>query len=61
MMRQTMWSIIDGETILTTLNEMAQVLPETARIHVSGVELIVADYAFWKRLVWQYQSGRNGE
>ena len=61
MMRQTMWNVIDGETILTTLSNLINVLPATARVRVSGVEVIVADYALWKGLVFQRQSAREEE
>jgi hypothetical protein len=56
MMHQTMWDTIDGRTILTALGDLADVLPDTARARVAGVEVIVADYALWKRLVLQRQS-----
>jgi hypothetical protein len=56
MMHQAMWDVIDGETILTTLSNLVNVLPDAARVRVSGVEAIVADYALWKRLVLQCQS-----
>lgn len=58
MMRQAMWAAIDGETILTTLSNLADVLPDTCRVRISGVEIIVADYGLWKRLVRQRQSGK---
>jgi len=61
MMRQAMWNVIDGETILATLSDLADVLPDTARIRISGVEVVVADYALWKRLVRQRQSHLDGE
>jgi hypothetical protein len=61
MMRQAMWDVIDGETILTTLSNLNNVLPATARVRVSGVEVIVADYALWKRLVFQCQSEKEEE
>lgn len=58
MMRQAMWNAIDGETTLTTLSNLANVLPTTGRVHISGIEVVVADYALWKRLVHRHQSGR---
>ena len=58
MMRQAMWAAIDGETILATLSNLADVLPDTARVRISGVEVIVADYGLWKHLVRQRQSGK---
>ena len=57
-MRQAMWDVIDGETILTTLSNLVNVLPDAARVRASGVEVIVADYALWKRLVLQCQSDK---
>jgi hypothetical protein len=59
MMHQAMWDVIDGETILTTLSDLVNVLPDAARVRVSGVEVIVADYALWKRLVFQRQSEKE--
>lgn len=59
MMRQAMWDAIDGGTILTTLSNLAEVLPDTARVPIAGVEVIVADYVHWKRLVLQRQSGKE--
>ena len=56
MMRQAMWDVIDGETILTTVNDLVSVLPDTARVRVADVEVVVADYTLWKRLVLQHQS-----
>ena len=58
MMRQPMWETIDGETLLTTLDDLANVLPDTARIRVGGAEIVVADYALWKCLVRKRQSDR---
>jgi len=55
MMRQPMWDTIDGDTILTTLEGLAEVLPAAARIRISGAEAIVADYELWKRLVRRRQ------
>ncbi len=56
MMRQPMWDAIDGDTILTTLEELADVLPSPARIRIGGAEAIVADYELWKRLVRRRQA-----
>ncbi len=58
MMRQAMWAVIDGEIILTTLSNLADVLPDAARVRIADVEVIVADYGLWKRLVRQRQSGK---
>jgi len=56
MMRQAMWDTIDGETVLATLGNLANVLPDTACLYISDVKIIVADYETWKRLVHQRQS-----
>ena len=40
------------------VDDLADVLPDTARIRVAGAEVVVADYAFWKRLVLERQSDR---
>ena len=55
-MRQPMWDAIDGETLLTSLAELAATLPRAARVRFAGVEIVVADYALWKRLVRARQS-----
>jgi hypothetical protein len=51
MMRQPMWNAIDGDTILTTVEALAEVLPAAARIRIGDAEVIVTDYELWKRLV----------
>jgi hypothetical protein len=59
MMRRPMWDTIDGETLVAVLDDLPNVLPGTARIRVAGVEIVVADYALWKRLVIRRQSDRT--
>jgi hypothetical protein len=56
MMRQPMWDVIDGDTILTTVERLAETLPAAARIRIGGAEAIVADYELWKRLVRRRQA-----
>lgn len=56
-----MWDTIDGKTILTTSSNLAEVLPDTARVRISDAEAIVADYELWKRLARQHQSSKCGE
>ncbi len=56
MMRQPMWDAIDGDTILTTLEQLAETLPAAARLYIGDVEAIVADYQLWKRLVHRRQA-----
>ncbi len=56
MMRQPMWNTIDGDTILTTVEALAEVLPAAARIRIGDAEVIVTDYELWKRLVRRRQA-----
>ncbi|MFQ5910545.1 MAG: hypothetical protein ACE5IJ_07490 [Thermoplasmata archaeon] len=42
------WETIDGETLLTLLSDLEEVLPRPARIPYHGGHLVVADYADWK-------------
>jgi len=56
MMRQPMWNAIDGDTILTTIEALAEVLPTAARIRIGDAEVIVTDYELWKRLVRRRQA-----
>ncbi len=56
MMRQPMWNTIDGNTILTTIEALVEVLPAAARIRIGDAEVIVTDYELWKRLVRRRQA-----
>ena len=56
LMRQVMWEVIDGETILTSLDDLADALPDVAHMRISDLEVIVADYTLWKKLVRRRQS-----
>jgi hypothetical protein len=59
-----MWAAIDGETLLVMLEQVADTLPQAARIDYRGVELTVIDYEAWKARVRHHQergSGRNRE
>ena len=56
MMRQPMWNAIDGDTILTTIEALVEVLPAAARIRIGDAEVIVTDYELWKRLVRRRQA-----
>ncbi|MBL7065946.1 MAG: hypothetical protein ISS49_17350 [Anaerolineae bacterium] len=60
-MCRAMWAAIDGETVLATLDSLANALPDTARVSISDVKVIVADYETWKRMVRQRQSERQLE
>jgi len=61
MMRQAMWDEIDGDTLLTILSRLPEVLPKTARITWADVEIIIADYTFWKQRVLKCQSAKGNE
>ncbi|NOX60334.1 MAG: hypothetical protein GXP42_00060 [Chloroflexi bacterium] len=54
-----MWNAIDGETLLTQLTELPEVLPQTARILHRGDELVVVDYDVWKKKMRKYQLDRG--
>jgi hypothetical protein len=54
------WERIDGETLLTILSHLGEVLPKPARIAYHNGELVVADYADWKRRMSQYQQLHGG-
>lgn len=58
-MRAAMWQKIDGETLFVLLSEIADTLPQAARIVHEGVELTVIDYAMWKEKVRSHQTGRK--
>lgn len=47
-MKPDMWQVIDGDTILVLLEDLADTLPEAARIDHRGIQLTVIDYAEWK-------------
>jgi hypothetical protein len=53
------WEAIDGETLLTLLSDLGEVLPRPARIPYHGGHLVVADYADWKERMREYQRKRR--
>jgi len=53
------WEAIDGETLLTLLSDLEEILPQPARISYHGGELVVADYADWKGKMHEYQRKRG--
>jgi hypothetical protein len=53
------WDVIDGETLLSLLSDLGNVLPRPARISYHGGELVVAEYADWKAKMRNYQSARG--
>lgn len=54
------WDVIDGETLLSLLSDLGNVLPRPARISYHGGELVVAEYTDWKAKMRNYQ-GQRGE
>ena len=53
------WEAIDGQTLLTLLSDLEEVLPQPARIPYHGGHLVVADYADWKERMRDYQRNRK--
>jgi hypothetical protein len=56
-----MWHTINGETLLVLLEQLADTLPQAARIAHQGSELTVIDYGVWKTKVKQRQAQGTGE
>jgi hypothetical protein len=54
-MQQDMWDVINGETLLVLLSEIADTLPQAARIVHEGLGLTVIDYETWKEKVRRQQ------
>lgn len=50
------WTVIDGETLVTNLEKLSEVLPQTAQVQVGSFELVVADYEVWKDKVRRKQN-----
>lgn len=50
------WAVIDGETLVTHLEKLSEMLPQTARVQIGSFELVVADYEVWKDKVRRKQS-----
>lgn len=57
--QQGMWKVINGETVLALLEEIAATLPQAARIRHRGLELTVIDYETWKEKVQRQQKKRK--
>lgn len=55
-MKSDMWQAIDGETLLVLLEEVADTLPQAARIIHERIELTIIDYEAWKAKVKHSQS-----
>lgn len=57
--QQGMWQVINGETLLVLLEEIAATLPQATRIVYRGLELTVIDYETWKEKVKRQQNKRE--
>ena len=55
------WALIDGETLFTHLAELARVWPQSAKVQVGLVWLVVADYQVWKDKVHRKQMQGGSE
>jgi hypothetical protein len=55
-----MWQTIDGETLLVLLEQVADTLPQAARIVHHGVQLTVVEYEIWKAKVKRRQDQNRG-
>lgn len=60
-MQAEMWQTINGETLLVLLEQVADTLPQAARIIHKGVELTVVDYETWKAKVQRRQAHGAGD
>jgi len=56
-----MWQTINGETLLVLLEQVADTLPQSARLVHEGVELTVVDYDTWKAKVRRRQARGTSE
>ena len=54
-LQTAMWAEIDGDTLFTLLSQIADVLPEAARIVHRNVEITVIDYDLWKEKILTHQ------
>lgn len=56
-----MWQTINGEALLVLLEQVADTLPQAARIVHEGIELVVVDYEIWKAKVRLRQTSDMNE
>ena len=47
MMKGDMWRLLDGDTPLVLLENLADTLPQDVRIQHQGIELIIIEYESW--------------
>ena len=59
MMQADMWRVLDGDTLLVLLENLADTLPQAARIQHQGIELIIIEYELWKDRVHIRQTGQG--
>ncbi len=61
MMRQEMWRVIDGDTVMAALGHLTEVLPAAAHVSYENISVIVVDYALWKQKVLKIQTDMEVE
>ena len=59
MMKGDMWRLLDGDTPLVLLENLADTLPQAARIQHQGIELIIIEYNSWKDRVRMRQTSQG--
>jgi len=59
--QESMWEEIDGETPMTIIESVPDVLPTPARLQHRDFEIIVADYEMWKQKVLRRQQEESNE
>lgn len=59
MMQADMWRVLDGDTLLVLLENLADTLPQAARIQHQGIELIIIEYESWKDRVRVHQTSQG--
>jgi len=52
-----MWQVIDGDTLLVLLEEIADTLPDAVHFVHAGVDVTVIEYGLWKEKMLRYQMG----
>ena len=53
--QQNMWHMINGDTLLTLLENLADVLPQMTHIKHEGIDVVVIDYELWKQKLLRKQ------
>ena len=59
MLKPTMWMVLDGDTMLCELDDVASLLPAPLQLIVRDEVLVVITYAEWKQRVLRLQVERS--